>query len=463
MRALVVTAVGTVALAFVALACAGGDGADRGRVEACTNEATMEAFTPVVLDDPSVAEYLRTSERPLFQPDDERHCRLRRALMTSADLPGWRFERGNLFDDNRVGGRAMMACSLELPGWHDGVFAGFTFPSAEEDQSTDTFLLHMVLAAPTGHGSLYMNAGAKNCAELSRSDDDDAGRTWKPLSVSEDVHDLIAWEEARSYDDPLSRTWWVTTRDDDVISTLLISGDLESVDLDRLTRLMATKLRDVGPLPERLPFAGEGCAPPATPQADNMQEALNAALLALDDLVGSWIEFLPAECGLMDIDWSDCAFLPALGGSERHPQASVEFRRGDRERIGQTVFRLADDATDAFAGSGFSRPVECEVAFQGEEFTLRILPLELDRVGDASSAYAIETSDLPPGFEIRMFVLVWARGAAGSAVLWIPSLPPFAVDDWHEEELLRDLLMGIVSRADAKFAAAAEEINRLNR
>jgi hypothetical protein len=75
---------------FVVIACSDDEGASNGAgvTLPCTNDATAEA---VRADDYSVFEphYSETPTRQL-SPDDELDCRIHRAMLTPAQLPGWK-------------------------------------------------------------------------------------------------------------------------------------------------------------------------------------------------------------------------------------------------------------------------------------------------------------------------------------------------------------------------------------
>jgi hypothetical protein len=302
MRALVVTAVGTVALAFVALACAGGDGADRAFLEApCTNDATAEAFTPVPFERPSPDETMTTG--PLYRPDTERECRIRRALLTEEDLPGW--QQGSRVERDAPWG---LGCEFGVAAPPDTLDMWF-------DQGVDAdrggVARQHVIAVEEGRGE-YLMAGLRHSCRRLITDGDSRpwGTSWIELSVPSVGDDVVAIEMAFDDDeDGSSSMRSVTIRRGDVFSVLFVTGPEGIADIGAIARRMATKLDLVGPLPAvaRVPLMDGECLPPAeTPVLAAESPILERAPLELEELPSGWSRASPNRCVTLKIERFDC-------------------------------------------------------------------------------------------------------------------------------------------------------------
>jgi hypothetical protein len=464
MRALVVSAVGTVALAFVALACTRGDGVDRAFLEApCTNDATAEAFTPVSIADFSFDD-IGSLEGPRFEPDDELYCRLRRALLTIEELPGW--TRGDTGLREHLDERGLLACYLQLPGWHDGLQAKFIIPEDEDDRWGVVFIRQSVIHAPYGRAEPYMEAAEYQCQSRGSRDGEDHTSSFTELGIPAHGDEAIAWEETVrliNSDEP-GKGFSISIRSGDVISTVLAAGEIERIDIEELARALATRLELVGPLPDLEPFAGQGCPPPTTPVPVDPPPAIAAALLQLSDFRGGWIRHLPAECMWIDMDWSECPGFGPDPFDESLPSGRTTFQHGGLGTVTHEVGVFpGGDGSGLFRSMRVTDESDCRVRYEGGAVTWRIAPWEFDAPGDDSFAYIVQMLGVSPA-DSTTLVVMWRDGDAVSLLAFtpgaIPSPLPVAVED---NELALDFLAEFVALADVKFAAAAEEINRLNR
>jgi hypothetical protein len=454
MRALVVSAVGTVALAFVALACTRGDGVDRAFLEApCTNDATAEAFTPVPFERPSPDETMTTG--PLYRPDTERECRIRRALLTPEDLPGW--QQGSRVERDAPWG---LGCEFGVSAPPDTL--DMWFDHDIEGDRRGVARQH-VIAVEEGRGD-YLMAGLRHSCRKLMTDGDSrlSGTSWIELSVPSVGDDAVAIELAFDDDeDGSSSMRSVTIRRGDVFSVLFVTGPEGIADIGAIARRMATKLDLVGPLPAvaTVPLMDGECLPPAeTPVPAAESPILERALIELEELPRGWSRVSPNRCVTLEIQRFDCPDGFRDDEAEQYPRAHVAFERAHFGVVSHriTLLPLGEGAA-VFERHRLTEAVECTVTTNVGRAPARYAPVDFRDVGDGAFAYTA-VLELEDAFDQRLTAVEWRHGDVVIGVYF--SAAPFATVS--EDGVLR-LLADIVDAADAKFAAAADELNALPR
>lgn len=282
----------------------------------CTNEATQEAEW----DNP---------DREL--PDEESHCRLRRALLTKADLPGrWGTAPFSSYESRRMYEVGVSECATEFPDTIAGLESNYTRSDVDEV----TAVWHQVVAVKAGAGERIMAALRRNCLLQAEPDEDGA-----PSNVGNVIIDASGDRITFTFTLSGVVAYNTVVRDHDVISLLTVV-DEQLADGSALAELIEERLKLVGPIQEE-PVDGLGCAPEPTavPSAD--AEVLQEALLVLDDMPVGWVEDPPEPCGLLNVE-SDCE-----AGVSPAPDASAVSQFRGRDRALRHYVGLFDGEDDA--------------------------------------------------------------------------------------------------------------------
>jgi hypothetical protein len=293
-----------VVLAVLAVAALVGGGSDS-IVEArpCTNDATATA--------------VRESTREVAGhtlhgiPDDEVQCRLRRALLTTAEMPDglepYEFElSGHIY----AGRSFISSCRVELPY----VFSGVTNRWYEEVGHRS--VNHKVVRITPADGENFFAAIRHSCGLVQRDGPTTGFGSGRVISFPRFGDDTLAVDESFSDEDGTVNLFSIYIRQRDVL-VALNAVDLTIAQTEALVRASAERLDSVGRLPELEPFAGEGCEPPEVVQMD---PELDAALLRIDDLPAGWVEYTEPPCGSA-ITGGTCGDVSSL-----YPEFLVLFR-----------------------------------------------------------------------------------------------------------------------------------------
>jgi hypothetical protein len=437
-------------LATLALiACGGGSGASP-RVAAddppCTNDATATAII-AARRSARTAEVSPPPGLPLV-PDDEAHCRLRRALLTAADLPaGWsaRDSKGldRAYEDDYVG------CNTPLPV----PVAGLTVDFEREDAPEGEFqaILQRVYALQAGRGADVMSALKRACSMLASSAEGAEG-SYELIEMPSLGDELIAVRDAfgigDSLGDPEARNAdSVYIRRGDVVS-LLTFWTMGDLDLRRVAEIADAKLATTGPIPEPTPVTGQGCATSPTPESERVNE-VSPGLLTLGDMPVGWVHDPPGPCGRIDGE-GQCE-------DSGHPyspptpvvRASTGFSGYRNSYVGNAVGLYKTGQARAFMEGLRQRvgaPSQCYASMDGKWFEWRFDPLEAPGVGEDAIAWHVTTQGRDRNIDV--YLLAIRRGRAVSVL----SLSPVA-DLFHlgDDAAVREELATFAELADKKL------------
>lgn len=437
-------------LATLALiACGGGSGGSpRAAVDdsSCIDEATATAMNAA--RDSASADEATPDRWPFAVPDDEAHCRLRRALLTVADLPtGWSAEdfggSGRAYEDDNVG------CKTPLP--HPVAGLVVYFHREETPDGEIQAIMQWVYGFEEGGGSDVMAALKRNCP-LVASSEGSAGDSYEFIDLpsfgdeSLAVHDAIGIGEALE-DSDQGNTDQLYIRRGDVVSlfSILTSGD---PDVRRVAEMADARLATTGPIPEPTPVTGQGCATAPTPEPERANE-ISPGLLSLDDMPVGWVHDPPGPCGMIDregrCDDSGHPYSPPTPLVE----ANTGFS-GQREAyIANRVALFSAGEAEAFMEGVRQRvgaPRQCSASMDGRPFVWHYDPLDAPRLGEDAIAWHVTTQGLV--YEVDVYVLMIRRGRAVASLSLRPAVRYL---DLGAAEPARNELAAFVELADKKL------------
>jgi hypothetical protein len=323
-------------------------------------------------------------------PDEEVHCRLRRALLTEEDLGGnWvASEFGPRSGLDHHYEASANDCGVWFPDVVGGLWASFDVG----DPDVDIFISHRLYGLEPGAAERVMLALNRSCGIASEPG-------------SDGVSNVNALKDPELGDESIAYTGmfdarWVITRVGSAISILTVHRD--APDGERLATLVAERMHRIGAVPGGQPVEGQGCPP--VDDAGDRHDELQAALLVLEDLGQGWVEDPPEPCGLLGVT-SDCD-----PGDLPEPEARLLQGFSSRRHgwLSQSIVRYQGDDADA----AFERTRE---RLEGESRCTLTLG------GDSLARTVVPVSGEPFGED----VLVWevtVSGAAQDPVSWIVTL-----------------------------------------
>jgi hypothetical protein len=416
-----------VALVIAAVACKSGGASPSGIGPPCTNDATQEAgIQTSVSVDTAIAEGLATATAMAYYPDDEINCRLRRAILTEADLTGWIRDPDFSHDgpiqepDTQVG-----PCRTPKPQAYAWLEAIFNRASDATAIPTDggPILDHRVWAMEPGGAAAFIDALKRNCGSSPTNPPISGLRPANAPPVGDDSYALQQSDPAGG------RGREIFFSDGDILEQISLSND--EGELDGIAATAAAKVSKVGVMPTPSPQVGETCHDEENPPLD-VTMALSAGLLTADDLPATlhshgpfgpqdvsigWIVLPPGRCYDAVFCGDEAAPQPGLVASVgRSYDSYLEFVLND-------VYLFKEATADDYMRS-LSRANEsvrsCKGTLDGNPVTWTYRPVALAAPGDDAVAWRVATEGYAGGSSPASYFIAVVRRDKVVSMLTIP-------------------------------------------
>lgn len=372
--------------------------------------------------------------------DDEAHCRLRRALLTKADVSGAGRADGSRAD--RVSWSSVVDCQTPIPA----PLAGFTESVKNvTGQAFDGFN-QWVYAFGTGGGSDLMRALKRNCSMLVASGSDDQRRR-ELVDVLQLGDESVAVRNSFG----LTGIGAVYVRRGDLVAIVsVLTNENQATVLSQVGELAAAKLELVGPMPEPTYATGEGCVPSPIPQAA-VAEKLPGGMLTLDDMPVGWVHDPPGPCGRINEE-AECK-----NSDDRPPEPLAETTtgfRGSREEYVANKVEVYEgrDASTLIEGVRRALPAECLASLDGRSFGRHWDPIDVPALGDDAVGWRFTTRGLPT--DANYYVILIRRGRTIATVAFQPERDPFDRAETIPVDFTR-----LAKRADSRLESIQQRLS----
>jgi hypothetical protein len=353
--------------------------------------------------DTAIAEGRASATAAAYYPDDEINCRLRRAILTQADVAGW-IRDADLSHDGPLHGPDSYPGPCHTPKPQVYAWLEVIFDNASDATATPTdggrILDHRVWAAEPGGAAAFIDALRRNCVSSTTNPPIAGLRPADAPAVGDHSYAL------QPSDPSLGRGREIFFSDGDILEQVSLSDD--GGELDGIAATAAAKVTTVGVMPTPTPQAGETCRGEESPPPDVTTD-LSGGLLTADDLpttlhsdgpfgpedipVG-WIVLPRGRCHEAVFCGDDAAPVPGLAARvSRRYESEFEFVWND-------VFLFEGATADEYMQSlsnANETASSCKGTLEGNPVTWTFRPVALATPGDDAVAWRVATEGYAGG------------------------------------------------------------------
>lgn len=349
----------------------------------CTNDATAEA----IRSESGRWDYAALATRvaahdatpiPPRIPDDEITCRIRRAILTADDLPGWEVSELTLMQQGDgmdvVLPESDGPCHVSLVFLSGGLNAFFQSGSQEprtpgRTPVPATMLTQSVLVFEPGRASQFMAAARRSCWVPGDTNPEHP----QPVPTPQIGDESIAFTRGTS-DSP----WYeALVRRGEVISYVLLMGDgADGALLEHILGVADERITALQPYLEPTPDA-QATPTPQPPEPGSAEAILDSALPKEEELPRGWIESGRSYGGTLS---------RYCGGDELLPlhRARAAYSAGVTGALVDITIVGPEEAI--ILGSGLPG-TSCEGRIQDTDVTWTFQPVTVPAMGDETIAW----------------------------------------------------------------------------